>query len=141
MKTFKYFFSALVAEFTFSCNTNEPPYPSNPLVESTYIQNTDTVDRTFTEDVDRLRYKINERIKEIDADIQKSMNERKAERNAKKQKNYDEWIAKRETRKKEFNDKLDELGRQTKQGWNKFKADVEDFFDRDRKDTIPDRVL
>ncbi len=90
----------------------------------------------FDEEVSQLQSRINQRIQELNAEIDEARREREAEKNEKKWRNYDDRIANRELRRKNFQDRLDRLKTQTQEGWQEFKSDVEDVFERDRTDTV-----
>ncbi len=141
MKILKYTLAIIFPAFIISCNTDRTETPSINGNEATDLRKTDSLDREFTEDVDQMRFRIKQRINEIEAGIEQARREREAEKNKKKWNDYDERIADREERRNNFQKKLDDLETQTKDGWQNFKTDVEEFFERDYKDTVRNKQL
>lgn len=141
MKLRKFTFAIIFPALLLSCDIDRTETPSINGTESTDLRRTDSLDREFSDDVDRVRLRIKQRINEFDAEIEQARREREAEKNKKKWPAYDERITDREERRKEFQQKLDNIEAQTKEGWQNFKSDVEDFFERDYRDTIRNKQL
>jgi hypothetical protein len=116
----------------FACsNDRKPDVP--PPTEPTVAQDHAAVDSSELNkpEWDEYRTRINNRISEIENNLAERRALRKAEKDVKKQKEYDIDIEKREKRKTEFQQKLDNFEVRAKEGWQKFKAELDDLLNSD----------
>ena len=124
---------------TFACsddNTPDHSPPAEPIIEQDHAR----VDSSQIGDPEweEYRARINNRIREIEQNIEERRAMREAEKDAKKQKEYDTDIEKREKRRSEFQQKLDNFEVRAKEGWANFKAEIDELFTRDQEETEKD---
>jgi hypothetical protein len=137
MRTINYLLASLL--LLTACNNNERRYNDGHNNTATTGSTGSTTGRVETDDESKFekemedyRYRLNKRIDELKADIEKTQRERKMERDIKKQRRYDARIEERERRRKSFQETLDRLETQTEEGWQNFKQDMNNLFDRDK---------
>lgn len=115
------------------CNDRRP---GDPTVENTApeIVAPDTADNrgVFAEEREQYRYRISRRLNELEGEIEEARKRRQAEKNRMKSKEYNTRIEERERRRKTFEERLAQLEKQTEEGWQNFKAELEDLFNRDK---------
>lgn len=87
--------------------------------------------RTFSDEVEDYRVRTNQRINQLENEIEEARRERKLEKDRKRIENYDDRIRDRELRRKTFQQRLDRLENQTEEGWENFKKEMDELFDND----------
>lgn len=136
MKTINYVFASLL--FIAACNNNRHDNHDRNDTGTTGATGSTTgrvetdEESNFEKEMEDYRYRLNKRMDELKADIERAQRERKMERDIKKQKRYDVRIEEREKRHRSFQQTLDRLETQTEQGWHNFKEEVNDLFKRDK---------
>jgi TolA-binding protein len=116
-----------------ACNTNSRSSENTSMVDSVSIRDSlDRLrDRTRVE-IEEYRTRIRARIDEMQRDIDAVRERWKAERNAKKQREYQEDLERREKKRSTLQQKLDRMGDHMEEEWQEFKHEVDEFFDNDR---------
>jgi hypothetical protein len=139
MKKIKNLIPFTMLSFLFACsNDHKPEVP--PPTQPTVTQDHAAVDSSQLSkpEWDEYRTRINNRISELESNLAERKALRNAEKDVKKQKEYDVEIGEKEKRKTEFQQKLDNFEARTKEGWEKFKAELDDLFNRDEHWTKSD---
>lgn len=136
MKKLHYFAALALLSMIYACSHNKPenPPPTEPVVDHAGVDSSQLNKPEWEE----YRTRINNRINEINNNLAERRALRNAEKDVKKQKEYDVEIEEREKRKTEFQQKLDNFEARAKEGWEKFKAELDDLFNRDEHWTKSD---
>jgi predicted nucleic acid-binding Zn-ribbon protein len=126
-----------------SCNNSHPKeYADGEDTGNVSLAAPDT-GHTFSEEMREYRDRINYRLDRLRIEIDSERVELKAERDERKWSEYDKGIRVREERRSELKEKLNELENQSKEDWQKFKINLDDFFTKNKmdNDTISKRNL
>jgi hypothetical protein len=139
MKKLNHFIALGLVSFAFACSNDNKP-DNAPPAEPVITQDNARVDSSVAGDPERDEYRmrINNRINEIEHNIEERRAMREAEKDVKKQKEYDVEIERNEKRKGEFKQKLDNFEARAKEGWANFKTELDELFTRDKEEVDKD---
>lgn len=132
MKTVFYTLAFCLAAFLTACSERQP---ADPTVDQIEMNRQDSLPADNTREVGDYRLRLGQRLQEIETDIETVSAKKKAERNAEKVKAYDVDIERKEKRRTEFKEKMDRFEERSRANWQGFRQELDDLFDRDRRDT------
>jgi hypothetical protein len=136
---FKFLLLLLLVFFLTGCDNNRNDEhdvhktPPAVVLQDEHDRDTTRI-RSFAEQRDEYRIRLNKRITELKEEIETEKRIRKANSG---DKDSEDRIARREERRRNFQERLDRLETQTETGWQNFKTELDDLFKRDNdKDSI-----
>lgn len=119
------------------CNNNNNQEDINKTPSAILLDEHDrdtTMIKSFAVQRDEYRMRLNKRISDLKEEIETEMRMRKADSDNKEGM---ERIAQREQRRENFQEWLNKLESQTETGWQNFKSELDELFNRDKNnDTI-----
>jgi hypothetical protein len=131
MKTFIYSLALLIGASLAACSgdkKDETPMP--PHEETVSPAPTETVAADNKAEMDEYKAKVDAVLADIDAKIEQNKEMKKNEKDKNKKDSYDKTITYLEELKSELKDRKDHFDDKANNGWQEFKSDLDNLFNR-----------